>query len=71
MCPARAVYPGRQTNPKGVLNHLEKEHPGITRVKRDSTGTIVIEDFGFDLDRLIQEIKEELSEPAPAFNPRH
>jgi two-component system probable response regulator PhcQ len=47
-----------------VLNHLEKDHPGITRVERDSTGAIVIDDFGFDLDRLIQEITEELSEPA-------
>ena len=54
-----------------VLNHLEKEHPGITRVERDSTGTIVIDDFGFDLDRLIQEIKEELSEPEPTFDARH
>jgi hypothetical protein len=67
MCPARVVYRGRQTNPKGVLNLLEKEHPGITRVERDSTGTIIMDDFGFDLDRLIQEIKEELSEPEPAF----
>ncbi len=53
-----------------VLNHLEKDHPGITKVERDSTGTIVIDDFGFDLDRLIQEIKEELSEPMPVSNTR-
>ena len=44
-----------------VLNRLEKDHPGITKVERDSTGTIIIDDFGFDLDRHIQEIQEELS----------
>jgi two-component system probable response regulator PhcQ len=44
-----------------VLQRLEKDNPGITKVERDPNGTVIIEDFGFDLDRLIQEIKEELS----------
>jgi two-component system probable response regulator PhcQ len=44
-----------------VLDRLEKDNPGITKVERDPNGTVIIEDFGFDLDRLIQEIKEELS----------
>ena len=43
-----------------VLERLEKDNPGITKVERDSTGAIIIDDFGFDLDRLIQEIKVEL-----------
>lgn len=43
-----------------VLKRLEKDNPGITKVERDPTGAIVIEDFGFDLDRLIQEINKEL-----------
>ncbi len=54
-----------------VLNHLEKEHPGITQVERDSTGTVVIDDFGFDVDRLIQQIQEELSESGISFIPHH
>jgi len=43
-----------------VLERLEKKNPGITRVERDSDGDIVIDDFGTDLDRLIQEINKEL-----------
>jgi two-component system, probable response regulator PhcQ len=43
-----------------VLKRLEKENPGITRVERDSDGDIIIEDFGSDLDKLIQEINKEL-----------
>jgi len=44
-----------------VLQRLEKDNPGITRVDRDSTGAIVVEDIGSDLNRLIQEINKELS----------
>lgn len=44
-----------------VLQRLEKDNPGITRVDRDSTGAIVVDDPGSDLDRLIQEINKELS----------
>jgi len=44
-----------------ILQRLEKDNPGITRVERDSTGAIVVEDFGFDLDRLIREINKELA----------
>jgi two-component system, probable response regulator PhcQ len=43
-----------------VLKRLEKENPGITRVERDSDGDIIIEEFGSDLDKLIQEINKEL-----------
>lgn len=43
-----------------VLQRLEKDNPGITRVDRDSEGAIVVDDLGSDLDRLIQEINKEL-----------
>jgi len=44
-----------------VLRRLERENPGITRVDRDTSGTIIIEEIGSDLDRLIQEINKELN----------
>lgn len=43
-----------------VLHRLEKDNPGITKVERDSSGAIILDDFGFDLDKLIQEINKEL-----------
>lgn len=43
-----------------VLERLEKNNPGITKVEKDSNGAIIIDNFGFDLDRLIQEINKEL-----------
>ncbi len=43
-----------------ILQRMEKEYPGIAKVERDSTGAIIVDDFGSDLDRLIQQIKEEL-----------
>ena len=39
-----------------ILQELEKEHPGITRVKRDSTGAIIMdEDMDNDLDTWIDQ----------------
>jgi len=43
-----------------VLQRLEKDNPGITKVERDSSGAIIIDDIGSDLDRLIQAINKEL-----------
>ena len=44
-----------------VLQRMEKENPGITKVEKDPTGAIIVDDLGSDLDRLIQEINKELS----------
>jgi two-component system, probable response regulator PhcQ len=43
-----------------VLERLEKENPGITKVERDPDGDIVIDDLGTDLDSLIKEINKVL-----------
>jgi two-component system, probable response regulator PhcQ len=43
-----------------TLQQLESEHPGITKLERDSRGTIVIDDIGYDLDELIKEMQAEL-----------
>ncbi len=43
-----------------ILQRMEREHPGITKVERDATGTIVIDDAGLDLETLIKQIKTEL-----------
>jgi two-component system, probable response regulator PhcQ len=43
-----------------VLERLEQENPGITRVEKDSSGAIVIDDPVSDLDSLIREINKEL-----------
>ncbi|OGP50366.1 MAG: hypothetical protein A2Y79_11625 [Deltaproteobacteria bacterium RBG_13_43_22] len=43
-----------------ILQSMEKEYPGISKVERDSTGTIIVEDSDFDLDTLIEQIRTEL-----------
>ncbi|MEN6439513.1 MAG: response regulator [Syntrophobacter sp.] len=43
-----------------ILQQLESNHPGITVLQRDSTGTIVIDDGDdIDLDGLIQQMRVE------------
>ncbi len=42
------------------LGHLEADHPGITSVKRDTQGAVMVEDVSGDLDELIAEIRNEL-----------
>jgi two-component system probable response regulator PhcQ len=44
-----------------LFQELEKEHPGITSVKRDSAGTILVEDTECDLQRLLEQIDSEVS----------
>lgn len=36
-----------------ILQELEKEHPGITRVKKDSTGAIVVDDIA-EIERYME-----------------
>lgn len=43
-----------------VLEELEKRHPGIARVERDTGGAVEIPDVEYDMDSLIREIKGEV-----------
>jgi DNA-binding NtrC family response regulator len=45
---------------QAVLRDLEKEYPGITEVKRDPTGAMILEEENIDIDDLINEIRDEL-----------
>lgn len=45
--PATAPVP----NPQGVLTELERHYPGITRIKMDETGAIIIDDVDLGLDK--------------------
>jgi DNA-binding NtrC family response regulator len=48
---------------KALLKHLEEVHPGISRVERDESGAIVIDEGDrVDWDELVKEINEELEE---------
>ncbi len=42
-----------------ILQQLENDHPGITVIHRDATGTILLDDTGLDLDGLIREMRAE------------
>lgn len=44
-----------------ILKQLEGEHPGITRVERDPSGTIVLAE-DYNLDELIEQMQAELEE---------
>ncbi len=44
-----------------VLEQLEKDHPGITRVKRNMQGAVIVDDADCDLDTLIRKINEEVN----------
>jgi two-component system, probable response regulator PhcQ len=45
-----------------VLQELEIEHPGISKLDTDGAGTIVIDDADYDVDILIQQIHAELDD---------
>lgn len=55
---ARLLVAARQQ--RTLLSDLEKEHPGIARVKRSHQGEIMLEDTNDDLDSLINEINLEI-----------
>jgi two-component system, probable response regulator PhcQ len=43
-----------------LIQELEKENPGITKVKRDKMGVVILEDTGYDANQLIEEINREI-----------
>ncbi|MFC1782996.1 response regulator [Planctomycetota bacterium] len=49
------------------IKQLEASHPGIMEVKRDATGTIIIDDPAEDVDELIQEINTEVKNSEEIF----
>jgi len=49
------------------IQALERKHRGITNVKRDIKGTIVVDDSDSDLNKLIQEINEEVNRSEELF----
>lgn len=49
-----------------LLQDLEKKYPGITKVKRDSTGAIIMdEDTGNDLETLIDQFEKSYNFSSP------
>ncbi len=45
-----------------VINKLEREHPNISKVERDSDGAILIDEFNGNLDQLLKDIADNLNE---------
>ncbi len=50
----------RTREQQALLDDLEKQYPGITRVGRDPSGAIVLDDEDIDTDYLLDEIRTEL-----------
>ncbi len=50
-----------------ILENLERQNPGITRVDRDTSGVIHIPDLGYDMDTLIGEINKEVKRSEDFF----
>lgn len=42
------------------IDHLEREHPGITHIERDETGCVLISGGLADYDGLIEELEDEI-----------
>ena len=51
-----------------LINKMEASHPGITEVKRDTEGTIIIDDPTEDVDDLINEINTEVNKSEKFFS---
>ena len=51
----------RQTS---VLEDLEDENPGITRLETDSSGAILVEDVEGDVEDLLRQIEDEIDKHA-------
>ena len=43
-----------------ILEGLEERNPGITKVKRDTSGAICLPDVEYDVENLIHEINKEV-----------
>jgi two-component system, probable response regulator PhcQ len=50
-----------------ILEDLEKAHPGITSVERDSRGVIVLDEDVTDVDALLENIQEEVQKYEALF----
>lgn len=47
------------------LSDLEEEYPGITNVRRDSCGALLLDEGEVDIDKLLEEIRDEVqSDPS-------
>jgi two-component system, probable response regulator PhcQ len=53
---------------KLLIQELEKENPGITRVKRDELGAVILDDTEFDPDELIEKINLEIMKCEDLFS---
>ncbi len=63
---ARKLY--KKVQQQGVvLEQIEKQHPGLTQVKRDADGAIVLDEPPADHDEFMRRIYELLGEPPPTF----
>ncbi len=51
-----------------LIEEMETKYPGITEVKRDAQGAIIIDDSTEDVDDLIQEIKTEVNKTEKFFS---
>ena len=49
------------------INEMEATHPGITEVKEDATGAVIINDSTEDVDELIREINIEVEKSENIF----
>jgi len=50
-----------------LINDMEVAHPGSTEIKRDASGTIIIDDPTENIDELIQEINTEVKKSEKLF----
>lgn len=50
-----------------ILQELENTHPGLTSVRRDASGRILIEDEHDELDTLIEQITQEVTKAEEFF----
>jgi two-component system, probable response regulator PhcQ len=55
---------------QALIRELEKETPGITKVKRDEMGAIILEESEFDPDELIEKINQEIMKCEDLFSKR-
>ena len=51
-----------------ILQDLEKEHPGLTSVTRDASGSVLVKDEDCDFDALIEQINQEVTKAEEFFS---
>lgn len=55
---------------QALLQELEKESPGITKVQRDAWGAVVLDEDDYDPDGLIEKINKEINKCEALFPSR-